>query len=310
MFARGCEMSTASIIRLARPAHWIKNIIVLLPVVFAQRTGEAQAWLSAGLAMVAFCLASSASYIFNDIRDREKDRLHPRKRNRPLPAGLIGTGPAAAAAVVCAAAGVAVAWSANTAVLAVIVAYLLLQSAYTLWVKEKILADVICIALGFVLRAAGGAVAIPVQISPWLFVCTFTLCLFMGFCKRCNELVTLGRPEEAGEHRRTLAHYTPELLTHLITLSAGVAVVAFLLYASSSRTVGHFGTDYLIYTLPVVVYGVFRFAMLSMKGVYADPMDLFLHDRAFQLTLLIWLAAAVAIIRWGPAVQEGLRGQL
>ncbi|MDP7162634.1 MAG: decaprenyl-phosphate phosphoribosyltransferase [Phycisphaerae bacterium] len=294
-------------IRLARPEHWIKNIIVLFPVVFARREDDPQAWSSAALASVAFCLASSASYIFNDIFDRDKDRLHPRKSGRPLAAGQISLLAAAAEAALLFVAAVAVAWTVNQIVLGIIVAYLLMQLVYTLWLKQKMLVDVICIAMGFVLRAAAGAVAIPVEVSPWLFVCTFTICLFMGFCKRCNELATLAVREEARQHRRTLGGYSPELLTHLITLSAGVAIVAFLLYASSNRTVNNLGTNYLIYTLPAVVYGISRFAMLSMKGVYSDPTALILRDRPFQYTMAIWFATVIAIIFWGHDVERWLR---
>jgi len=299
---------TKALIRLARPGHWVKNIIVLFPVVFARRTLDYGAWRDAALAAAAFCLAASSVYIFNDIRDSETDRLHPRKKDRPLASGQVGAGAAIVEALCLLAAAAAVAYCVNRLVLAVVTMYVLLQLAYTLLLKHKVIVDVICIALGFVLRAAAGAIAIKEEVSPWLIVCTFTLCLFMGFCKRCNELVTLGRRDEATGHRKALAAYSSELLTHLITLSAGVAVVAFLLYASSPRTVNvnHFGTNYLMYTLPIVIYGVTRFAMLSMKGCYADPTDLFFRDRPFQLTVVIWFAAVIAVIRWGRDLQGWL----
>lgn len=291
-------------IRLARPSSWIKNVLVLLPIVFAQRTTEAHAWLQVGLAAIAFCLASSAIYIFNDIHDREKDRQHPRTRDRPLAAGLITVRAAAIEGVVLLAAGLAVGVAANVMVLLLLATYVALQAAYTLFLKHRALIDVICIALGFVLRAAAGAAAIPVAISPWLFVCTFTLCLFLGFCKRCNEIATMGGIDDAKAHRPTLIHYTSELLTHLITVSAGMAILAFLLYATDDRTIKHFGTNFMVYTLPLQVYAVFRFAMLSMQGRYADPTDLILHDRPFQATVALWFAGVLAIIRWGPALHE------
>ena len=297
---------TTAIIRLARPGHWIKNVIVLFPVVFAMRTGDVSAWRSAGLATVVFCLISSAIYIFNDILDRNADRLHPKKRDRPLAAGQITVGPAIAAAICLAGSGIALSFLVNSVLSVVATFYVLLQIAYTLGLKHKVIVDVICIAMGFVLRAVAGAVAIGEDVSSWLFVCTFTICLFMGFCKRCNEMATLTEPHEATGHRKALAAYSSELLTHLITLSAGVAVVAFLLYASNERTVANFKTNYLMYTLPIVVYGITRFAMLSMKGVYADPTDLFLHDRPFELTVVVWFAAVVVIIRWGLDLQQWL----
>ena len=320
-----------NVIQLARPRHWIKNLIVLFPVIFALRMGDWNAWRLALLAMAAFCLVSSAAYIVNDIEDRTKDRLHPRKRNRPLASGAIGVPAAAAEAAVLFLLALAVAFRVGLtaspsgpgqaqpptplesrlipwALPAIILAYFLLQVSYTFLLKRKMLVDVICIALGFVLRAVAGAVAIRVEVSPWLFVCTFTLCLFMGFCKRYSEVVTLADPAEAREHRPTLVGYTPELLTHLITLSAAIAVMSFLLYATSQRTVAHLGSDYLIYTIPVVIYAVCRFAMLSMNGNYADPTDLFLRDWPFQVTVAIWLAAVVAIILLAKGHGSGLGG--
>jgi len=300
-------MKPKTIIQLIRPSHWTKNVLVLAPVVFAMRVCDPRAWYQAALATVAFCLASSAAYVFNDIHDRERDLRHPAKSNRPLASGRVSVRAAVAIAAILLLSALGVALAANSRVLAVVAAYLLLQAAYTLALKHRMLLDVICIALGFVLRAVAGAVAIPVVVSPWLFVCTFTVCLFMGFCKRCNEIATVGGIDEAGEHRFTLASYKPELLTHLITLSAAVAIMGFLLYASSGRTVRSFGTNFMIYTLPVVIYGVFRFAMLSMRGSYIDPMDIILNDRPFQATVLIWVAAVVVVIYWGHQLQDWAR---
>ncbi len=303
------RMDAKSALRLARPTHWVKNVLVLLPVVFSLRAGEGAVWARAAMAAAAFCLVSSAVYVLNDIADRKRDRRHPRKKRRPLAAGQVTVGAATVEAAALLLAGGAVALRCGMPVLLVVAAYLGLQASYTSYFKHRMLLDVICIALGFVLRAVGGAVAIGVEISPWLFVCTFTICLFMGFCKRCNEAVTLGEAggqEEARSHRATLIGYTPELLTHLITLSAGIAVVGFLLYATSPRTVANLGTNYLIYTLPAVIYAVARFAMLSMRGRYADPVDLIAHDGPFAVTVLTWAVAAAAIIRWGRPLQDWL----
>jgi decaprenyl-phosphate phosphoribosyltransferase len=301
---------TTTMIRLVRPGHWIKNVLVLFPVVFAMRTDDVSAWQAAGLATVAFCLVASAIYIFNDICDRTSDRLHPHKKNRPLASGHISTTAAAIEAICLMAGGIILTLFVNHLLTVVVILYVLLQWAYTLLLKHKVIVDVICIAMGFVLRAVAGAVAISEEVSVWLFVCTFTLCLFMGFCKRCNEMATLTEPRQASGHRKALAAYSSDLLTHLITLSAGVAVVAFLLYASNEQTVKNFGTNYLLYTLPIVVYGITRFAMLSMKGCYSDPTDLFLHDRPFQLTVVVWFVAVVGIIRWGGCLQQWLTSTL
>jgi 4-hydroxybenzoate polyprenyltransferase len=291
------------LVQLARPKHWVKNLIVLFPVVFAVRAGDVEAWALAALAMAAFCMASSFVYVINDIQDRQRDRCHPLKKDRPLAAGRLGLRAALVEAGVLLAAAAALALPAGRMVLLVTAAYVLLQLSYTFFLKRKMIVDVVCIALGFVLRASAGAVAIHAAVSPWLIICTFTICLFMGFCKRRNELATFGDSVMANRHRPTLAGYTPELLTHLITLSAAVAIISFLLYASHPDTVKHFGTIYMVYTLPAVIYGICRFAMLSMEGKYADPTDLIVRDWPFQAALGAWSVAAVIIILWGKEIQ-------
>ena len=291
-------------IRIVRPGHWVKNIVVLLPVVFGMQMGDAGAWLEAGMAAVAFCFASSFGYIINDIKDRSLDRIHPVKKNRPLASGRMSLKAAVIESLIFGVLALVAAFSVSGLLLCFCVGYILLQVGYTCLFKQKALVDVICIAMGFVLRAAAGAVAIRVAISPWLFICMFTICLFMGFCKRYNELVTIGDLSRAGGHRNTLIAYTPDLLTHLITISAAIAVVAFLLYGLTENTIRQFDASYFVYTLPLVVYAVFRFAMLSMKGAYMDPTDLILHDRPFQATVVLWMAAAVAIILWGKTFAD------
>jgi len=291
-------ISAGDALRLARPEHWIKNVLVLFPVVSALRVGDVGAWVHALVAAAAFCLVSSAGYILNDVVDRHADRLHPRKKDRPLAAGRVSPAAALIEAAVLLVVGLAMGLACRPMMAAVLGAYVLLQLGYSLWLKHKMLVDAICISLGFVLRAAGGAVAIGVEISPWLFICTFTLCLFLAFCKRRNEATTLGEAAQTGEHRPTLIGYTPELLTHLITLSAAIAVIAFLMYSLSGRTTDRIGIG-LVYTLPIVIYAIFRFAMLSMFGRYADPTDMILHDRPFQLTILVWVACVVGIFSYG-----------
>ena len=299
-------MNVANIIRLARVQHWIKNLIVLFPLFFALKMGQAQAWLLAGLTMLAFCLGSSAVYIVNDIHDRFRDREHPHKKDRPLASGQVPVPTAWALAGAFAAGSLAAALTVNLMVVAILVTYLAMQVAYTFLLKHKMLVDVICIALGFVFRAVAGAAGIRVWASPWLIICTFTICLFMGFCKRRNELATLGDRAAAGRHRATLACYTPELLTHLITLSAGLAILSYLLYATHSDTVAHFQTQspLLVYTLPAIIYAVCRFAMLSMVGKYSDPVELIVKDWPFQVAVGAWAVVTFLIISHGKYIYD------
>ncbi len=310
------SMKLKEFIQLVRPAHWIKNIIVLFPVVFSKRYDEPATWVVAFAMMAAFCLASSFVYVVNDIHDRHADRNHPRKKNRPLAAGRISIAAARVLAAVLLVGSIVVATavgllankltvttSVSMLPVAVLGTYLILQVAYTFWLQKAVLVDVICISLGFVLRTTAGAMAILVAVSPWLFVCTFTVCLFMGFCKRRGEITAMEN-SDAASHRPTLSSYTLELLTHLITLSAGVAIISYLIYATSSRTVENIGTSYLVYTLPIVTYAVFRFAMVSMDGQYTGPTELILGDRPFQLAVAAWAVATMAILLWGPDMQN------
>ncbi len=292
-------MPIPSMIRLARPTHWIKNIVVFMPIVFSMRIYEVRAWGRVGQSALAFCFASAFAYILNDIKDRNDDRTHPLKKHRPLASGRVSIGVAVTEAVVFLLIAVVVAWSLSRLLLLTVAVYVALQVSYTLFLKKKVLVDVICIALGFVLRAFSGVVAIREEISPWLFICVFTICLFMGFCKRYNEMITIGNAAQAKNHRPTLVEYTHDILMHIITLSAGIAILSFLLYSLSESTIERFGNDYFVYTLPLVIYVVFRFAMLSMKGRYSDPTDLILHDRPFQIITAVWVVAALGIIYWG-----------
>lgn len=286
----------------------MKNILVLFPIVFAKKYASWEAWRQTLWAFAAFCLAASLIYVINDIRDRERDRQHPVKKYRPLAMGRVSVAWAVwlALGILCALVVMA-RLTLNLPCQIVVAGYILLNLAYTLALKQRILVDVMVIALGFVLRAVGGALAEEVPVSQWLFIWTFTICLFMGFCKRYNELAVLGDAQRAQRHRKTLTHYTPELLTHLITLSAAIAIVTFLLYSYSDRTVEYLGTNYLMYTLPVVMYGVFRFAMLSMAGRYSGPTQLILRDRPFQAAVVLWVALAWGIIQCGPCMKNWLQ---
>jgi 4-hydroxybenzoate polyprenyltransferase len=184
--------------------------------------------------------------------------------------------------------------------------YLVLQTGYTLALKQVVLLDIVCIGLGFVLRAMAGAVVVNVVISHWLVICTFTLCLFMGFSKRRCELSALAGhgPAIPGRHRKTLTFYTPDLLNHFTTLTAGIAIVSFLLYATDARTVHEFHTNYLVYTLPLVVYAIFRFAYLVEHGLVDGPTDVLLRDRPFQAAIVLWTAAATLIVYCGLDLQR------
>ena len=294
-------------LRLLRPHHWVKNVFVFAGLIFGKKFTEADSVLLALLGFACLCLASSTIYMLNDVHDREEDRLHPRKRNRPIASGEVTVGFALFLAALCLLVALVGSWLLNPAFLVVVVAYVVLQVIYTWGSKHVVILDVISIALGFVLRAIAGAVLVQVEISHWLVLCTFTLCLFMGFSKRRCELNTLAENggQAAAKHRKTLSAYTPDLLNHMTTMTAGIAVVSFMLYATDERTTSAetgFGTNYLIYTLPMVVYAIFRFALLVEHGRVDGPTDVVLRDRPFQAALVLWGAAALFIIYRGQAL--------
>jgi 4-hydroxybenzoate polyprenyltransferase len=299
-------------VQLLRPAQWTKNLFVFAGLVFAKQLTSAHSVLLVVLAFVCFCLVSSAVYVINDLHDRNEDRLHPVKRTRPLATGAVSAASALLLGVALIVLGLGASLWLDRAFALVTLVYLLLQAAYTFGLKQAVILDVIIIGVGFVLRAIAGAVVIHVPISPWLVLCTFTLCLFLGFSKRRCELNALaqnGSGGDAARHRRTLAEYTPDLLNHMTTLTAGIAVIGYILYAVDQRTtspVTGFGTNYLIYTLPMVVYAVFRFALLVEHGRVDGPTAVILRDRPFQAAITLWAVAVVVIVYRGVAIHQWL----
>lgn len=283
-------------IRLMRPHQWIKNLVVLAGPAFGLEFAD----LRVLVVFLAFCLVSSASYAINDIFDREADRTHPEKKHRPIASGDVSVSGAWGFATLLAVAAICTThWLLSPVVTLLVAGYFILILAYSSFLKRRPILDVMIIAVGFVMRAVAGAAAVEAFVSPWLIACTFTLCMFLGFGKRRCELATLHSEEERGKHRATLLRYTPELLSHLISVSAGIALVTFLLYTMDSNpNIPHppFRKELLLYTLPMVAYGFFRYTMLIETGRFTGPMQIVLKDKALILTGFLWVAAAIGII--------------
>lgn len=292
-------------LQLLRPAQWIKNSFVFAALAFGNAFGlEIDGHSAVELSLVAFgvfCLASSAGYIFNDILDRHRDRLHPLKKDRPIASGAVSIPAALGIMAGLIVVLVAVSLSLLSSVfLTTVLAYLVLTTAYSIALKHRMILDVVVIAMLFVLRALGGAAAIQVEASPWLLICTFMLCLFLGFGKRRCEIAAIGDVEAIREHRPTLVRYTPHLLTHLLSSSGGMAIITFLLYTLDTRpTPFEAQKQQLIYTLPLVVYGIFRYAMLIELGKATGPTDLIIKDPPFLVAIFLWLILA-GLILYGP----------
>ena len=278
-----------------RPDQWVKNLIVFAGLIFGERLGDLAAFGVAIGAFGVFCGLSSAMYLVNDLTDRDEDRRHPVKSQRPIAAGQLSSGAALAAAVallVCAL-GFALYLSLGFAVVSLI--YVSLVVAYSRVLKHLIILDVLTIAGGFVLRAVGGAVAVSVPISQWLLVCTILLALFLGLSKRRHEVMLLGA--DAGSHRQTLAHYSAALLDQLITIVAAATLVGYALYTAEPETVEKFGTDRLTWTFPFPIYGIFRYLYLVHRHEGGgSPTEMLLRDRPLLFCVGLWATAIVLII--------------
>jgi len=287
-------------LRLLRPADWVKNVFVFAALIFGNRIGNPAAVQLSLTAFAAFCLAASAGYVLNDIFDRNRDRLHPTKRNRPIASGEIKIPMAAIICVVLLAAAALMSLFLPVKFRLTLVCYLALTTSYSVLLKHRMILDVLIIAVLFVLRAVAGAYAIDVTVSNWLLVCTFMLCLFLGFGKRRCEIAMISNTHAIRGHRRTLVRYTPNLLTHLLSTTGGIAIITFLLYTLDTTTPSPFGNhkQRLVYTLPLVVYGIFRYAMLIELGKATGPTDLIVRDPPVLATILLWVLSSAALLYW------------
>lgn len=292
-------------IRLMRPAQWVKNVFVLAALVFGVRLDDPGAvdklWLALG-AFGIFCLLASSVYAFNDLIDYREDAVHPTKRNRPVASGAISPVMAGVLAVALAAIGSAAAMYYPRGFALTAVGYLVLNLFYTLIGKRMVLLDVIIIAIGFVMRALAGAQAIEVPVSAWLVVCTFFLCLFLGFGKRRCELAVM-EFGGAAKHRATLSSYSPEFLTQLLSGSGAMAVITFLLYTMDPNN----PTPHtLLFTTPLVFYAIFRYALVITRGQLTGPTDVLIHDKPFLVTALLWVILTVVLIVFDGSIDRYL----
>lgn len=282
-------------IRAMRPYQWTKNLLLFAALLFAGELGDPWKVLISTGAFASFCLAASATYIVNDILDVESDREHPKKRHRPLASGALGF-PAARFVVLLLVTGSLVLASAiRIEFLFAVLAYLGLTLAYTFHLKHLIIIDVLAVALGFVVRAVAGALALDVPFSHWLVVCTLFLATFLGLSKRRHEITLL----EAGarSHRRVLEHYTVPYLDQLILIMAGGTLLTYTIYTCSPDVFARLGTDKLYVTLPFVVYGLFRYLhLIHHKTGGGDPSSTLLQDRPLGITVLLWAAVSALII--------------
>ena len=278
-----------------RPMQWAKNVFVLAAPLFGKRLFDSADILLVALAFSAFSVVSSGVYLLNDILDRQRDREHPQKEHRPIAAGKLPVGVAAVAAALLVCAGIAGGTLVNAGLGQVLLLYVAIQVVYSVWLKQVVLVDVFCIASGFVLRVMAGAVVLDLYLSSWLILTTIFLSLFLALCKRRAEVVLL---EERGEnHRETLREYLPAFLDQIIAVSTASVILCYSLYTLDARTVAEFGTRNLVFTVPFVIFGIFRYVFLvHLRRGGASPVRTLLRDPPLLLNGVLWVMCAVGII--------------
>jgi len=278
-----------------RPRQWIKNLVVFAALLFSGTYAQLGPLERTAAVFGLFCMISGGCYLVNDVSDAENDRRHPQKRFRPVAAGLVPKNVALATGLALAVIGVIGSFCIDILAGAAALSYVALGILYTGWLRRVVLLDVLGIAAGFVIRAIAGAVAIPVEISPWLIVCTVQLSLFLALAKRRCEFANLGA--DAVNHRVVFAAYSEVLLDQLIAVVTSSTVVAYSLYTISERTIQQLHTHYMPLTIPFVVYGVFRYLyLIHRESSHGQPEVLLLTDRPLLACVALWGLACIAII--------------
>ena len=278
-----------------RPHQWSKNVFVLAPLVFAQALGDGESVRQACWAFLAFCLASSAVYLFNDIRDRDEDRNHPLKRQRPFAAGTVPVSAGVVTAGLLVAGSLLIAENLNREVTGVLAIYLVLNLLYTFGLKQVVILDVLIISVGFVLRVLGGGKAIEVEVSAWLLMCTIFVSLLLALSKRRHELILMA--DDAADQRKVLGQYSAPFLDQMVNVVSASSVLSYALYAVAPETVKNFGSGDLVYTLPFVLFGVFRYLFLIyQQKTRRNPTEALLRDAPFLANMALWAGAVLWIV--------------
>jgi 4-hydroxybenzoate polyprenyltransferase len=282
------------LIRSLRPVQWIKNGFVFVPLLFDRKLTNPHYFLATLAGFALLCVVSGTVYLINDLADIEKDRVHPTKRNRPLASGRLSRRVAVVAAVVLPLVTLPLAWLLSPGFAAIAAGYLALQVVYSFWLKHVVIIDVFCVATGFVLRVAAGVVLVVAErFSPWLYLFTTVLALFLGFGKRRHELVLLR--EDANNHRAILDQYNIALLDEIIVILTATTILTYSLYTFSAE--GLPPNHLMMLTIPFVLYGIFRYLyLIHVRGEGGAPEEIVLHDHPLQAALVLWSAAVFVIL--------------
>lgn len=304
-----------AVARSMRPRQWIKNIVLFGGLVFTDSIFDLAGVFASLRAFFLFCFAASTVYLLNDIRDVDKDRLHPEKCHRPFAAGEVGANTMIICTAVLGNLVLFESFRVSKSFGMLVTLYFGINIAYTVYLKTKPIIDVMAISSGFVIRVVAGVIAVGLAPSPWVVLCTMTLALFVGFGKRRHELQELsGR---AADHRRSLAEYSPQFLDMIMGVSAAAAIVTYALFTVSDATVFRTNTRLLIFTTPMVIYGIFRYMLLIMNhNEGGDPARLFTKDKPMVINAILWVSATAFLVNapvaWLPwwAIQDDIPAQV
>lgn len=284
-----------NIVITMRPKQWVKNVFIFTGLIFSRNLFQVDLLAKASVGFILFSLAASSVYIFNDIQDIERDRQHPEKRKRPLPAGLLSVQTAYVVSIALTIFALVAGYFLNKMFFAILVAYVVMNIAYTLKIKDMVILDVMFIAFGFVIRVLAGTVLADVRPSDWLIICTITISLFLGFSKRRHELSLMGN--NSNNHRKVLTHYSIPFLDQMIAVATACTVMSYALYTVAEETVTRFETRNLVFTIPFVLYGIYRyFYLIHQKEKGGNPTSAVLADLPLFLDGVLWLIAVILII--------------
>ncbi|HNS10616.1 MAG TPA: decaprenyl-phosphate phosphoribosyltransferase [Candidatus Ozemobacteraceae bacterium] len=285
-----------------RPKQWTKNLILFAALLFSEKglLFSGQAWLFTIAGFFTFCGLSGSVYLLNDLADLEKDRLHPIKCQRPIPSGELSVGEAKGALIIILIISLLAAWNLSPLFFSLSLAYFMLNLAYSFKLKNLVILDVMCIAIGFVLRATAGVGALKslepgIYISHWLLLSTLMLAMFLGLAKRRQEIANYH--DDAVKHRKILAQYSLSYIDQMTSILAATAIVTYTFYTVSPETIAKFGSDKMIYTVPMVIYGILRYLyLIHIQELGENPSEVVLSDRPLQLCVVIWAAVGVLVI--------------
>jgi len=280
-----------------RPKQWVKNLFIFAGLIFSHNLFDVYLLTRVTLGFSLFCLAASSIYIFNDIKDLERDKEHPDKFKRPLAAGYLKVNKAYGASVVLGTVALLGAMLLDLSFFLILAGYVLMNLAYTIKIKEIVILDVMCIAFGFVFRVLAGTALAGVKPSDWLIICTITISIFLASSKRRHEFALFA--VKVNKHRKVLADYSINFLDQMISVATACTLMSYALYTVSDETIARFGTKNLVFTLPFVIYGIYRYLyLIHRKKIGGNPTSALLEDFPLFLNGLLWLGAVIFIIYW------------